>query len=246
MNLDKNDIEYILLHKTYSELTNEELRIVGEVLKTEEAYNEFRYLLQSIAAEDDVLEPNPTIKEKLIKDFEKARWQKGVAMQTETKVIPIKENTDKRKYLTWFAVVASVLLAITLWVNNSEVETKQLAVAELKEEPKYEKKTEVKEVSFDLKKEEESKEDKEKSVLPSSKLNTVKQSKTETKQRKAESNSTVIALEKDPEPMMSSSMQKTKTATNNWKIDSAEEDKILASCSISKDKELLDILFTAL
>ncbi len=142
MDFNKNDIEYYLLTKEYNSLTKEELAFVSDTIVSEAEYNSLRQLLLVMeeAPVEELLEPNPQIKEDLVIDFEKARWQKGAAAASTAKVIPLKEERKHKKNgLFWLSIAASLALLIGLYMskdsffNSSDNQMAQLEQKVVKE-----------------------------------------------------------------------------------------------------------------
>lgn len=139
MNFNKNDIEFYLLTKEYDALTKEELTIVSEAVNSKEEYQSLKQLLLVMdeAPAELELEPAPEIKEKLITSFEKARWGTEVGIVSESKVIPLKkEKNKKRGGFLWISIAASLTLLIGLFLNREALfmpENNQLALVETKE-----------------------------------------------------------------------------------------------------------------
>jgi len=131
MNYNKNDIEYYVLNKEYRNLTSAELKLIDSEIKTEEEFNSMKQLLVNISAVENIeLAPNPELRALLIKDFEQARWKKGIELD-ETPVVSLEKKEKKRnKVFLWFSMAASVLLLIGLAYNKDLLFTpkkKQLA-----------------------------------------------------------------------------------------------------------------------
>ena len=121
MNYNKNDIEFYVLNKDYKDLTLAELELIQTEIKTEEEFYSMKQLLKSIAAvNDEEIEPAPALRASLIKDFEKARWKKGIEVG-ETSVVQLEKQetkTKKNKFIVWFSMAASLLLLIGLAYNK--------------------------------------------------------------------------------------------------------------------------------
>lgn len=124
MDFNKNDIEFYLLTKDYDSLTKEELTFVKEAVETEEEYNSLRQLLLVMkeAPEEELLVPNPQIKENLVTAFEKARFQKGVTATTSTKLIDIKDEKKRKKSVfIWLSIAASIAILVGLFMRNNNL-----------------------------------------------------------------------------------------------------------------------------
>lgn len=121
MNFNKNDIEFYLLTKDYEALTPEEFAIVSEGVKSKEDYLVLKQLLLAMeeAPADIELTPNPELKDRLVADFEKARWNKGVGA-TKAKVVPLQKEESKKKKggLFWISIAASITLVIGIYYNR--------------------------------------------------------------------------------------------------------------------------------
>jgi len=131
MKFTENDIEFYLLNKSYKDLSQEELKRVGEAVKDEVEYNELRNLLlvmQEVPAEE-LLIPNASTKQKLVAEFEKVNAVKVVPIQHEEK------ETKKRKGIFWLSVAASIALVVGLFLSKDALFPKnesQLAQLEQK------------------------------------------------------------------------------------------------------------------
>lgn len=139
MDFNKNDIEFYLLTKDYDSLTKEELTFVKEAVETEEEYNSLRQLLLVMkeAPEEELLVPNPQIKENLVTAFEKARFQKGVTATTSTKLIDIKDEKKRKKSVfIWLSIAASIAILVGLFMRNNNLFNNESndQMAELKQE----------------------------------------------------------------------------------------------------------------
>lgn len=139
MNFNKNDIEFYLLTKEYDALTKEELTIVNEAVDSKEEYQSLKQLLLVMdeAPSEVELEPAPEIKEKLVTAFEKARWGTEVGIVSESKIIPLKKEKNKKKGgFLWISIAASLTLLIGLFLNREALfmpKNTQLALAETKD-----------------------------------------------------------------------------------------------------------------
>lgn len=139
MNFNKNDIEFYLLTKEYDALTKEELLIVNEAVESKEEYQSLKQLLLVMeeAPVEVELVPAPEVKEKLVAAFEKARWGTEVNVSTEPKVVPIREDNNKKKGgFFWLSIAASLTLLIGLFFYRETLfmpKNNQLAMIEVEE-----------------------------------------------------------------------------------------------------------------
>jgi hypothetical protein len=138
MDFNKNDIEYYLLTKEYNSLTKQELAFVSDAVASEAEYNSLRQLLLVMeeSPTEELIQPNPQIKDDLVTAFEKARWQRGAATDSTAKLVPIKEeNKNNKNGLFWLSIAASLALLVGLYMSkDSFFNSADKQMAELKQE----------------------------------------------------------------------------------------------------------------
>ena len=134
-NITKNDIEFYLLNREYSELSAKEMSIVKEHVSSEQEFNEMKAMLLGIdvflKAEKE-LEPNPEIKTALLKEFSKQQptgtyWLNGVFVS----LFPKKKKLYQKPGMQLIGLAASVLLVVTVLLNsNNDLNNVELAQVE--------------------------------------------------------------------------------------------------------------------
>ncbi len=119
--LTKDDIEYYLLNREYSELYGQEKIFVDEHVGSEQEFNEMKAMLHGVGdifREEEELTPDPAIKANLMREFEKKKpaagyWLNGMLVA----YFPKKEKFHKRPGVQLIGMAASVALMIGIFTQ---------------------------------------------------------------------------------------------------------------------------------
>ena len=131
-NISKKDVEFYLLNREYNELSSDELAIVNEHVESEQEFNEMKAAVMGVGnffKEERELEPNPSIKAALLKEFDKqqparAYWLNGIFVS----LFPKEKKLFQKPGMQLIGLAASVLLIVTIAFNgNADINNSALA-----------------------------------------------------------------------------------------------------------------------
>lgn len=113
---DPEDIESLLMHKQFNELYEEEKEFVLQHVKNEEEYNSLRSMLFTLhdqSFQDEWLEPDPSIKKNLMKEF--ASEKKGGFLVWLNGIFAMPEITWYRRPAVQWSFAAVLILIGGIW-----------------------------------------------------------------------------------------------------------------------------------
>jgi len=112
---DPEDLESLLLHKTFGELYPEEQRFVLQYIDSEEEYNSMRATLLTIQSNDDSpkISARPETKEQLLNLFSKQNQTSGFKAWLNSTFLPLLAPKNSRLVIS-FGVMAAVVFSVLL------------------------------------------------------------------------------------------------------------------------------------
>ena len=132
---DPEDIESLLMHKQFNELYDDEKEFVLQHVKNEEEYNCLRsmlFTLHDVSLQDEWLEPDPSIKKALLKEF--AAEKKGGFMVWLNGIFAMPEITWYRRPAFQVAFATAIILIASIWFVNWKLDQNHVEVAALEVE----------------------------------------------------------------------------------------------------------------
>ncbi len=129
---DPEDIESLLMHKQFNELYDDEKEFVLQHVKNEEEYNSLRsmlFTLHDASLQDEWLEPDPSIKKALLKEF--ASEKKGGFMVWLNGIFVMPEITWYRRPAFQVAFATAIILIASIWFVNWKFDQNHVEVATL-------------------------------------------------------------------------------------------------------------------
>ncbi|MDG1158365.1 MAG: hypothetical protein P8N19_02660 [Flavobacteriales bacterium] len=143
---DPEDLESLLLHKTFGELYPEEQRFVLQYIDSEEEYNSMRATLLTIQSNDDSpqISARPESKERLMELFSKQNQTSAFRIWLNSTFLPLLAPKNRNLVIS-FGVMAALVFSVLLLREDessarlamlNEKETKDIAFPEqVKEMP---------------------------------------------------------------------------------------------------------------
>lgn len=112
---DPEDLESLLLHKTFGELYPEEQRFVLQYIDSEEEYNSMRATLLTIQSNDDSpkISARPETKEQLLDLFSKQNQTSGFKVWLNSTFLPLFAPKNRSLVIS-FGVMAAVVFSVIL------------------------------------------------------------------------------------------------------------------------------------
>lgn len=122
MNYTKEDIEYYLINREYHELSADELGFISSEVKSEKEFNQLKKLMTSLIEDkktEEIIEPNPSIKIALMKEFNKKSkinkiWYNTLLIQ----LFPKEKRFYQMPGIQIAGVAASLLLVLNVFLTN--------------------------------------------------------------------------------------------------------------------------------
>ncbi len=247
MNIE--DIKYIVLTKSYAELSSKEREVIRDEISNEEEYNLYKKMLSLLAEEDEELFPSPDIKGRLLEEFKQKRWLNNLENTNETprKIVPLVQEKKKKRraFIGWAAAVLIGFIAVSIYTKTHQYQPKTLAFAEVEIQEFVQEAPQPKQKNIHIK------EEQNKSPQAEERL-TEQYAEEQQPMEEPQEATTQIATVQPPQ--IESNWEEETQSIKSSKVQSevparammTEENNQLASVSMATHKELIQLLYTAL